>query len=81
LLTNYRMDVHGNLAMTYGAHDPGCCSLGTRALSLTMLGDLDQVEVALRTAVDLAYRPYARGRGELLGPGRPAVRRLRHMQL
>ena len=56
LLTNYRMDVHGNLAMTYGAHDPGCCSLGMRALSLTMLGDLDQVEVALRTAVDLAYR-------------------------
>ena len=56
LLTNYRMDVHGNLAMTYGAHDPGCCSLGMRALSLTMLGDLDQVEVALRAAVDLAYR-------------------------
>ena len=38
LLTNYRMDVHGNLAMTYGAHDPGCCSLGMRALSLMMLG-------------------------------------------
>ena len=56
LLTNYQMDVHGNLAMTYGAHDPGCCSLGMRALSLTMLGDLDQVEVALRAAVDLAYR-------------------------
>ena len=56
LLTNYQMDVHGNLAMTYGAHDPGCCSLGMRALSLTMLGDLDQVEPALRTAVDLAYR-------------------------
>ena len=56
LLTNYRMDVHGNLAMTYGAHDPGCCSLGMRALTLTMLGDLDQVEVALRAAVDLAYR-------------------------
>ena len=56
LLTNYQTDVHGNLAMTYGAHDPGCCSLGMRALSLTMLGDLDQVEVALRAAVDLAYR-------------------------
>ena len=33
LLTNYRMDVHGNLALTYGAHDPGCCSLGMRALA------------------------------------------------
>ena len=56
LLTNYRMDVHGNLAMTYGAHDPGCCSLGMRALSLTMLGDLDQVEVALKEAQELSYR-------------------------
>ena len=47
LLTNYRMDVHGNLALIYGAHDPGCCSLGMRALSLTMIGHLDQVEAAL----------------------------------
>ena len=38
LLTNYRMDAHGNLALMYGAHDPGCCSLGMRALSLMMLG-------------------------------------------
>ena len=56
LLTNYRMDVHGNLAMTYGAHDPGCCSLGMRALSLTMLGHLDQVETALKKALDLSQR-------------------------
>jgi class 3 adenylate cyclase/predicted ATPase len=56
LLTNYRMDVHGNLAMTYGAHDPGCCSLGMRALSLMMLGHLDQVEAALRRALDLSQR-------------------------
>ena len=32
LLANYRMDAHGNLALMYGAHDPGCCSLGMRAL-------------------------------------------------
>ena len=56
LLTSYRMDVHGNLAMTYGAHDPGCCSLGMRALSLTMLGHLDQVEPALKKALDLGHR-------------------------
>jgi class 3 adenylate cyclase/predicted ATPase len=54
LLANYRMDVHGNLAMTYGAHDPGCCSLGMRALSLTMLGHLDQVEAALRKGLELS---------------------------
>lgn len=28
LLTNYRMDIHGNLALMYDAHDPGCWSLG-----------------------------------------------------
>jgi class 3 adenylate cyclase/predicted ATPase len=56
LLTNYQMNVHGNLAMTYGAHDPGCCSLGMRALSLTMLGHLDQVEDALRQGLDLSQR-------------------------
>ena len=53
LLSNYRIDVHGNLALTYGAHDPGCCSLGMRALSLMMLGQLDQVDGALREALDL----------------------------
>jgi class 3 adenylate cyclase/predicted ATPase len=56
LLSNYRIDVHGNLALTYGAHDPGCCSLGMRALSLMMLGQLDQVEGALREALDLGKR-------------------------
>jgi class 3 adenylate cyclase/tetratricopeptide (TPR) repeat protein len=44
LLTNYRMDVHGNHALMYGAHDPGCCSLGMKALSLTMLGYPDLAE-------------------------------------
>src|ERR1700722_19436259 len=53
LLSNYRVDVHGNLALTYAAHDPGCCSLGIRALSLMMLGHLDQVEDTLREALDL----------------------------
>ena len=56
LLSNYRIDVHGNLALTYGAHDPGCCSLGMRALSLMMLGQLDQVDGALSEALDLGNR-------------------------
>jgi class 3 adenylate cyclase len=56
LLSNYRIDVHGNLALTYGAHDPGCCSLGMRALSLMMLGQLDHVEGALGEALDLGKR-------------------------
>jgi predicted ATPase len=56
LLSSYRIDVHGNLALTYGAHDPGCCSLGMRALSLMMLGQLDQVEAALGEALDLGNR-------------------------
>ena len=34
LLNSYRMDVHGNLALMYGAHDPGCCGLSNaRSLS------------------------------------------------
>jgi predicted ATPase len=56
LLSNYRIDVHGNLALTYGAHDPGCCSLGMRALSMMMLGQLDQIDGALREALDLGHR-------------------------
>lgn len=56
LLANYRMDVHGNLALFYGAHDPGCCSLGMRALSLTMLGDLTQAEAASAEAVEHSER-------------------------
>ena len=56
LLANYRMDVHGNLALFYGAHDPGCCSLGMRALSLMMLGDLDQAEVESLKSLELSER-------------------------
>lgn len=54
LLSNYRVDVHGNLALLYGAHDPGCCSLGMRALNLMMLGHLDQADVASAKAVELS---------------------------
>ena len=46
IAVHYRMDVHGNLALLYGAHDPGCCSLGMRALSLVMLGHLDKARAA-----------------------------------
>ena len=56
LLTNYRMDVHGNLALMYGAHDPACCSLGMRALSLAMLGYLDQALVESDKALELSER-------------------------
>jgi predicted ATPase/class 3 adenylate cyclase len=56
LLTNYRMDVHGNLAFVYGAHDPACCSLGMRALSLAMLGYLDQALVESEKALELSER-------------------------
>ncbi len=61
LQTNYRMDVHGNLALMYGAHDPGCCSLGMRALSLLMLGYLDQAQLesgkALQLSEKLGHKP------------------------
>jgi hypothetical protein len=33
-VSSYQIDTHGNLAMTYGAHDPGCCSLGMKASKL-----------------------------------------------
>jgi predicted ATPase len=56
LLTNYRMDVHGNLALMYGAHDPACCSLGMRALSLAMLGYPDQALVESDKALELSER-------------------------
>ena len=56
LLANYQMDVHGNLALMYGAHDPGCCSLGMRALSLLMLGHLDQAETESTRALELSER-------------------------
>jgi class 3 adenylate cyclase/tetratricopeptide (TPR) repeat protein len=56
LLTTYRMDVHGNLALMYGAHDPACCSLGMRALSLMMLGHLDKALEESGKALDLSER-------------------------
>jgi predicted ATPase len=56
LLSKYRMDVHGNLALTYGAHDPGCCSLGMRALSLMMLGHLDRALAESTAALELSGR-------------------------
>jgi class 3 adenylate cyclase/predicted ATPase len=56
LLTNYRMDAHGNLALFYGAHDPGCCSLGMRALSLMMLGHIEQAEAASSRSLELSER-------------------------
>jgi class 3 adenylate cyclase/predicted ATPase len=56
LLTSYRMDIHGNLALMYGAHDPGCCSLGMRALSLLMLGHLDQAKAESAKALGLSER-------------------------
>ncbi len=56
LLENYQMDAHGNLALMYGAHDPGCCSHGMRALSLMMLGHLEQAEGASSSSLELSER-------------------------
>ena len=52
-LSAYRIDTHGNLAMTYGAHDPGCCSLGMAASALLMLGYPDQAHEASLKALSL----------------------------
>ena len=52
-LSAYRIDTHGNLAMTYGAHDPGCCSLGMAASALLMLGYPDQAHAASLQALSL----------------------------
>jgi predicted ATPase len=52
-LSAYRTDTHGNLAMTYGAHDPGCCSLGMAASALLMLGYPDQAHAASMRALSL----------------------------
>ncbi len=52
-LSVYRIDTHGNLAMTYGAHDPGCCSLGMAASALLMLGYPDQAHAASLQALSL----------------------------
>jgi predicted ATPase len=54
LLSSYRVDVHGNLALLYGAHDPGCCSFSMRALALVMMGHLDQADAASAKAVELS---------------------------
>jgi class 3 adenylate cyclase/predicted ATPase len=56
LLANYRMDVHGNLALFYGAHDPGCCSLGMRALSLLMMGYVELSEAESVKSLELSER-------------------------
>ena len=52
-LSAYQIDTHGNLAMTYGAHDPGCCSLGMKASTLLMLGYPDQAHEASLKALSL----------------------------
>ena len=56
LLNNYRFDLHHNLALMYGAHDPGCCALSKRAFILTMLGHLDQAEAESAKALELSER-------------------------
>jgi tetratricopeptide (TPR) repeat protein len=52
-LSAYRTDTNGNLSMTCGAHDPGCCSLGMAASALLMLGYPDQAHEASRKALRL----------------------------
>jgi predicted ATPase len=54
LLSAYRVGTHGNLALLYGAHDPGCCSLSMLALSLLMLGRLDEAYDASTRALQLS---------------------------
>ena len=54
LLSAYRVDTHGNLALLYGAHDPGCCSLGMQALSLMMLGRLEEAHAASARSFELS---------------------------
>jgi predicted ATPase len=56
LLNSYRFDLHQNLALIYGAHDPGCCGFSNRALLLTMLGHLDQAEAESAKALELSER-------------------------
>ena len=56
LLKNYRIDAHGNLALMYGAHDLGCCSLGMRALSLMMLAISNRLEGASSSSFELSER-------------------------
>ena len=54
LLSSYRVDTHGNLALLYGAHDPGCCSLSMLALTLLMLGRLEEANAASARALELS---------------------------
>jgi predicted ATPase len=56
LLNNYRFDVHRDLGLIYGAHDPGCCGLSNRAFILVMLGHLDQAEAESAKALELSER-------------------------
>jgi class 3 adenylate cyclase/predicted ATPase len=56
LLNSYRFDRHQNLALMYGAHDPGCCGHSNRTLLLTMLGHLDQAEAESAKALELSER-------------------------
>jgi class 3 adenylate cyclase/predicted ATPase len=56
LLNNYQIDVHRDLGLLYGAHDPGCCGLSNRAFILVMLGRLDQAEVESAKALELSER-------------------------
>ena len=56
LLNNYQFDVHRNLGLIYGAHDPGCCGLSNRAFILVMLGHLDQAEAESAKALELSER-------------------------
>ncbi len=56
LLNHYQVDVHRDLGLLYGAHDPGCCGLSNRAFILVMLGQLDQAEAESAKAVELSER-------------------------
>jgi class 3 adenylate cyclase/predicted ATPase len=56
LLDNYKVDVHRDLGLVYGAHDPACCGLSNRAFILTMLGHLDQAEAESAKALALSER-------------------------
>ena len=56
LLNHYQVDVHRDLGLLYGAHDPGCCGLSNRAFILVMLGQLDQAEAESANALELSER-------------------------
>ncbi len=56
LMCNYQVDVHRDLGLLYGAHDPGCCGLSNRAFILVMMGYLDQAEAESAKALELSER-------------------------